>query len=76
MKSQIEKSRTKHLTVETMIDVEDSCWKFITLLWKLDVIEYDSDIDDPFDSVRYGHQRDIVEMWHQLYLEQDFMRKK
>ena len=70
MKTQLQKASTDYATVEAMLDIEDSCWHLITLLWKLDVISYDSsNIEDDFDSFRYGHQRSLVDVWYRLYME-------
>jgi hypothetical protein len=70
MKTELQKSSQGYKAVEGVMDIEDSCWSLITLLWKLDVIRYDtSTIIDDFDSHRYGHQKWLVEMWYQLYME-------
>jgi hypothetical protein len=69
MKTQISKSRFDWTRREDTVDLENACWSLITLLWKLDVIKYDSDWRDDFDSDRYGHQKGLVQMWYQLYME-------
>jgi hypothetical protein len=67
MNSALKKSAKGYLITEEMLDVDISCWALITLLWKLDVLKYDSSINDEFDSHRYGHQRGLVEIWLNLY---------
>jgi hypothetical protein len=54
-----------HKIVEETLDVKNSCWELITLLWKLDIIRYDS--SDNFDLDKYLHQSRLVSMWDQLY---------
>lgn len=49
--------------------MENSCWHLITLLWRLDIIHYESCPDDDFDYVRYSHQREIVSRWSWYYRE-------
>jgi hypothetical protein len=67
MKTALQKSSEGYTTVEEMLDIEDSCWALITLLWKLDVLKYDSSIGGDIDLERYGHQKELVEMWRDLY---------
>ena len=54
-----------HKIVEETLDVKNSCWELITLLWKLDIIRYDS--SDIFDPDKYLYQSRLVSMWDQLY---------
>ena len=70
LKTALQKSSEGYRAVEYEMDIERSSWYLITLLWRLDIISYDtSDIDDDFDSHRYFHQKELVSMWYQLYME-------
>ena len=51
-------------------DIDNACWHLITLLWRLDLIPYCQDaMDNDPDSYAYFHQKNLVSMWYQLYME-------
>lgn len=67
--SELSKASKGYISVEDMLYIEDTCWEFLTLLWRLEILKYNSSIDGDFDDDRYAHQRELVSMWYQLYME-------
>ena len=56
------------------MDVQNSCWRFMNLLWKLDLIRYHE--HELFNNgFQYCHQKDMVEMLWLLYRERRGFRK-
>lgn len=67
-RTSLQQSTSGYRHAEGMMDVEDSCWRLLTMLWRLDIIKYEHVIDvDTFDDIRYQHQRDLIDMWYQIY---------
>jgi len=64
--SQLRKVTHDYKNVEEMLDVEDSCWALLHLLWLLNILKYPDDVDG---ENAYSHQRDVVEMLYLLYSE-------
>ncbi len=66
----LKKSRKGYQLTEEQLDVEDSCWALICLLWVLDIIRYDRlSEDDKISGIVYLHQRDVVEMLCELHMD-------
>lgn len=65
--SQLQKASAGHLSVERMLDIEQSCHNLLGLLWKLNVLKPLGYDEDWFDG--YDHYKPLVSMWYQLYME-------
>jgi hypothetical protein len=63
MSSQLHKSRNSYKSADAAFDAEHGCWALMQLLWKLKVLNYNS------NNEAFIHHREIVVMWRDLWLD-------